>query len=252
MTTRLRQRATAVALARFQSGAQRALLAVADRYNYFLVKGMYHPRSRFRHRVFMEGKPWYVARDLVRYATVELLNREIRENGVDGAVAELGVCRGEFAAILSQHFPDRALYLFDTFEGFDARDVSAEVARGLAGVPYDLPPTTPELVLSGLPHPERAVVRPGWFPESAVGCEAETFCFVSIDVGLYQPTYQGLRWFHPRLCDGGYVLVTDYNNAHCKGVKQAVRQFAHEEGVAYATLPDFGATAVLMKPARQP
>jgi O-methyltransferase len=71
---------------------------------------------------------------------------------------------------------------------------------------------------------------------------------VNVDVGLYQPTYAGLRWFYPRLAAGGYLLVNDYNNAHTKGVRQAVHQFARETEAAYTVLPDYGAHAVFVKP----
>ena len=42
------------------------------------------------------------------------------------ALAELGVYKGNSAKILHIVSPARKLYLFDTFEGFDNRDVSAE------------------------------------------------------------------------------------------------------------------------------
>jgi hypothetical protein len=89
---------------------QRILLVVADRWNYFLVRGMYHPNSRFDHRAFLGGSDWGKSRDMVRFATVDLLRREIAEWGVDGAVAELGVGVGTFAAMLNHYFPERTIY----------------------------------------------------------------------------------------------------------------------------------------------
>src|SRR6188508_837716 len=54
--------------------------------------------------------------DFVRYTTLELCCNEIKSNGVKGNVAELGVYKGEFAKRINQLFPDKKLYLFDTFE----------------------------------------------------------------------------------------------------------------------------------------
>jgi O-methyltransferase len=227
---------------------ERVLLLVADRWDYFLVRGMFHPDSRFDHHVFLDGLNWAKSRDMVRFATVDLLRREITGWGVDGAVAELGVGVGTFAVMLNRYFPDRRIFLFDTFAGFDARDLAAEAARGRPGVPYGVTEVTAEEVRSRLPHPENAEFRVGWFPDSAVDCEGETFCLVNVDVGLYQPTYAGLQWFYPRLAAGGYLLVNDYNNAHTLGVHEAVHQFARETGAAYTVLPDYGAHAVLVKP----
>ena len=49
---------------------------------------------------------------------------EIYLNGISGMVAECGVYKGDFACILARIFPDRKLYLFDTFSGFDKRDIN--------------------------------------------------------------------------------------------------------------------------------
>ena len=141
---------------------QRTLLVVADRWNYFLVRGMYHPNSRFNHRAFLGGSDWGKSRDMVRFATVDLLRREIAEWGVDGAVAELGVGVGTFAAMLNHYFPERTIYLFDTFAGFDARDLAAETTRGRPGVPYGVTEVAVEEVRSRLPYPEKAEFRVGF------------------------------------------------------------------------------------------
>src|SRR5215217_3679490 len=64
--------------------------------------------------------------DYIRLSTLELLSHEIKANNVPGNVAELGVFKGKFARFINQYFPDRSLYLFDTFEGFDQRDGKTE------------------------------------------------------------------------------------------------------------------------------
>ena len=62
--------------------------------------------------------------DYVRLRTLELLCREL--DAVPGAAAELGVYRGGFARCINALLPERELYLFDTFTGFD----EAEAASG--------------------------------------------------------------------------------------------------------------------------
>jgi O-methyltransferase len=61
--------------------------------------------------------------DYIRLSTLELISFEIVKKDLKGNVAELGVYKGKFARYLNHFFPDRKLYLFDTFEGFDNRDV---------------------------------------------------------------------------------------------------------------------------------
>lgn len=67
--------------------------------------------------------------DYVRYRELELLSEMIRMRNVPGAVAEAGVDMGQTSAVLSRLFPDRELFLYDTFEGFPEEAVDIEVSR---------------------------------------------------------------------------------------------------------------------------
>jgi O-methyltransferase len=186
--------------------------------------------------------------DYIRASALELVGREIDEQNVSGAVAELGVFKGEFARILNLVFSGRPLYLFDTFEGFASADVDYDRARNYAAPSAGLfANTSVESVLAAMPFRERCVVKKGWFPASAEDCKNERFCFVSLDADLYTPIYNGLRFFWPRLSDGGYIFVHDYNNREYLGPKEAVRQFCTEQGVGYTPLLDHCGTAVIAK-----
>ena len=61
-----------------------------------------------------------------RLFALELASKEIYKNNVSGDIAECGVYRGWFANHMSRLMPDRKLYLFDTFSGFDKRDIDDE------------------------------------------------------------------------------------------------------------------------------
>jgi O-methyltransferase len=220
---------------------QRGLVLGADRLDYYPVNGMTTPID---HRGFLVDTPWRTATNLVRCAFIELCSREVHRNGVQGDIAEVGVGEGGTASLLNRHFADRKLLLFDTFKGFDARDLSRNQELGLGGDPYPLSPSSAERVLDALPRPEQAEVRPGWFPQSATGLEGRRFALVHIDVGLYQPTHAALSWFSGRVSHGGYILVADYEHITAVGVRRAVRQHAEETGAAYVVLPDHSGTAV--------
>lgn len=158
----------------------------------------------------------------------------VRENGVEGSVAEAGVYRGDFARHLNRHFPDRRLYLFDTFSGFDARD--AEWEERPSRLDADFSAASVERALAGMPHPERCTVRQGYFPETAAGLD-DRFCFVNLDMDLYKPTLEGLRLFHPLLNPGGVILVHDYYNPTFPNVKTAVMEFASGHGLLDRLFP---------------
>ena len=143
-----------------------------------------------------------ITTDPTRVQSLNLLAREIIEREVMGEIAELGVYRGEFARRISSLFPDRRFYLFDTFEGFDSRDLVLSLEQDLKTDFGDFSRVSVRTVLSKIPYPLQCVVKKGYFPESLEGLE-ETFSFVSIDTDLFKPTYEGLRYFYPRLSPGG-------------------------------------------------
>ncbi|MCM1231458.1 MAG: TylF/MycF family methyltransferase [Ruminococcus flavefaciens] len=140
-----------------------------------------------------------------RFNALEASAREIYHNKVDGAVAECGVWRGDFAKRMSRLFPDRKLYLFDTFNGFDSRDIDEmeeEMSKDFRKK-VKLDDTSVELVLSNMAYRNNVVIRKGYFPETAIGLEEEKFAFVSLDTDLYKPIMAGLDFFYPRLAGGG-------------------------------------------------
>lgn len=184
----------------------------------------------------------------LRAAVLRRMVRRVRERGVVGAIAELGTFQGDFAWQLNELFPERALYLFDTFEGFDGRDIAVErQVSASRAAEKDFSDTNVERVLARMPHPERVVVRKGFFPETAQGLE-ETFAVVSMDVDLYAPTLAGLEWFYPRMAPGGVILLHDYNSTQFDGVFKAVEEYEARHGfLPLAPLNDLHGTALILK-----
>lgn len=180
--------------------------------------------------------------DYVRTRTLEAMCRELET--VPGAVAELGVYRGGFAKCINALLPDRMLYLFDTFEGFDETEAKGEAA----GFVQAHRNTGADRVLRLMPHPEKIIIKQGLFPASLDGLE-ERFALVSLDVDLEESTLADLRWFYPRLNPGGYILLHDYNSPLLPGVKKALRRYEDERGQCIPAVPlcDVNGTLVLCK-----
>ena len=183
----------------------------------------------------------------VREQFMENYSEIISYRSLEGNVAEGGVFEGRFSRVLSRIFPDRKLYLFDTFEGFDVRDVtfdqkkeySANIREGMYSSSKSI-----ESIINSLPHPENAICCKGYFPESAEGID-DTFIFVNLDFDLYKPTLEGLRFFWPKLAEGGVLLVHDYFNApgiieedRYLGIRAAVAEFCDETGISYIPIGD--------------
>jgi len=184
--------------------------------------------------------------DYIRLATLELISFEIKRKNLVGNVAELGVYKGKFSKYINQFFPDRKLYLFDTFEGFDQRDVASEKSKNYSSGSQDFSETSVSSVLKQMPFPDHCIPVKGFFPESAKGID-DRFVLVSLDADLYDPIYTGLNFFFPKLVKGGYILIHDFNNDNYKGAREAVEQFCSEQDVNFLPLPDSGGTAIISK-----
>lgn len=184
--------------------------------------------------------------DYIRLATLELIANEIYKKNIPGNVAEVGVYKGKFAKYINQYFSRKKLYLFDTFEGFDEKDKKTEKELGLNEATQDFSNTSVDAVLKLMPFPDQCIIKKGFFPETAADID-DTFVFVSLDTDLYEPIYQGLIYFYPKMQNGGYIFVHDVNNDSYKGAAKAVEQFSSEQNISFLPIPDSCGSVVFIK-----
>lgn len=192
--------------------------------------------------------------DYFRYQMLMLLIEEVKEKSLEGELAELGVYRGEFSKWMNAEFPDKKLFLFDTFESFKDEDVKKE--RSCNFTPDVLIEkyknifrnTNEEFVLSQMKYPANCVIRKGYFPDT-IPDEEITYSLVSLDCDLYSPTLSGLEYFYPRLERGGFIIIHDYNHEdHWLGVKKAVKEYEKKIGhLAKVPLADNCGSLVITK-----
>jgi hypothetical protein len=184
------------------------------------------------------------AGDLPRLYSFILNLKQLLREGITGDFAELGVWRGNSAAVLA-HFGrqnGRRVFLFDTFSGFDQRDLTtADVSRArlFADTSLDRVKAT---VGAG------AEYVPGFFPESVTeDAERARYAFVSLDCDLRAPMAAGLEFFYARMPRGGMLFLHDYSSGHWPGVRDAVDEFCQRSGELVVLLPDKAGTAVIRK-----
>ena len=190
----------------------------------------------------------YKKLDYTRTMTFNLIANEINSNGLAGNVAELGVFQGQFAQLINTAFPQKKIFLFDTFEGFSKKDFTVKDELDvMPSVVDEFQKTSADKVLAIMPHKEKCIIKQGYFPDTAAGCEDEEFCFVSIDADLFKPIYDGLVFFYDRLVKGGYIMIHDYNNSIYKGAKQAVKKFSTERNINFVPIADGWGTAIISK-----
>ena len=188
-----------------------------------------------------QRQPIVFSGDPVRYGCFMLSFQQILDEGIDGAFAECGVWRGDLSRFIRQTMPDRKLYLFDTIEGFDNRDSDTDGdARFRA--------TSAEGVLERIGDTSDVVVRKGFFPETTVGLESETFALAIIDFDKYEPTMAALQFFYPRLTPGGFIFVHDYSNPESNwACSRALDEFLTDRSESPILLPDSWGTALFRK-----
>lgn len=191
----------------------------------------------------------YSQTDYVRIECFKLAAKEILKRNIQGAVAEVGVFRGEFAQYINAAFPERKCYLFDTFGGFDKKEALQELEKKNCTDSFieAYKQTNIGMVVQRMPYFDNVVIKQGYFPESLEGLE-EKFAFVSLDMDFEDSIYEGLKYFYPRLEKGGYIFVHDYNSS-LRGVENAVDRYEADEKVLLAKTPlcDANGTLVITK-----
>jgi len=187
--------------------------------------------------------------EYIRASSLALISKEIYDKNIAGSVAELGVFRGDFAKLINEVFFDRRLFLFDTFEGFDLKELEMEIKNGyLKGKEDNFSDTNVELVLNKMKYKENCIVKKGLFPTSVINEDInDRFAFVSLDADLFEPIYAGLHYFYEKLSKGGYIMVHDYTINRYTGVKTAVRKFSEEKGVGYVPICDSAGSVIITK-----
>ena len=211
---------------------------------------------------FLEDKDF-----LARYATVaSLWEADLRWRvwilthtaagcaSLDGAFAEFGVYRGACAyMVLSGTTPHegRSFYLFDTFEGIPASNLTAaEVDAGFAGRLAD---TSLDEVRSRLEAwSGQLEFVPGDIFKTLPVTETGPIAFAHIDLNAAAPSERALRYTWERLVPSGMVVFDDYGWQEYADQKRLIDEFFAEVRGTVIALPTGQAMAVKPWPGEVP
>ncbi len=173
------------------------------------------------YRRFMDPDNWH---SLDRKYTLDQLLKLALP--LAGDMVECGVYKGMSAYLMCQALQgtDRRVHLFDSFEGLSvpgALDGDYWVLGALS-VPEDALRQT----LAGF---DNYRVYRGWIPQRFSEVAQQRFSFIHIDVDLYRPTLDSLKFLYPLTVSGGIILMDDYGFITCPGAKRAADEFfAHK------------------------
>jgi hypothetical protein len=194
---------------------------------------------------FAYGNQQNNAGDLPRYYFFRLVFDQLQKEGIRGDVAELGVYRGNTAALMAE-FARRLnvnVYLLDTFEGFSADDLVNLDAKQ----PMQFADTSLDAVGSLVGERNVKFIR-GHFPDTETQIPSDAlFSLVHLDCDLGEPFLAGLRFFYPRMIPGGFLVMHDYSNLYWKGAEQAIDTFFADKVEKVIPIPDKSGTAVIRK-----
>lgn len=175
---------------------------------------------------------------LIRFSEINRMNTDRRwmlyqlmrlvEN-VPGDTAECGVYNGAGSYLICKVNQENRLfkrthYLFDSFEGL-SKPLENDGNYWKEG---DLSCSI-DFINKTLSEFSNISIHKGWIPQRFEDIKNNKFCFVHIDVDLYDPTLDSIEFFYPRMHEGGIIVCDDYEFKTCPGATEAIDQFLQDK-----------------------
>ncbi len=164
----------------------------------------------------------------LRYFGIEQAVRAVAD--VPGDACEIGCLSGHSAWLAADAFRRLSktvtFHLCDSFEGlseYTDKDRNERGAMpGFASADFKYPE---DQVLENLSEFDFIKTHKGWIPEPFKDLQNATFCYAHIDVDLYEPTRDSIRFIWERLSPRGVVLFDDYGTLLFPGARVAINEF---------------------------
>lgn len=150
--------------------------------------------------------------DADRLITIAAHLRHTVDDGVEGAVVEVGCYRGAMAlwmrAVLDEmNDTGRPIHVYDSFAGLPPpgdQDSDHLTAGELASTPEDV------AAVHSAWDKRSPVIHPGWFADTLPRELPEAIAFGYLDGDFYDSIHVSLAHCVPRLSRGGALIVDDY------------------------------------------
>jgi len=159
---------------------------------------------------------------------------------LEGSIVECGVLRGfssYLLILLNQQIKLRTLeksfYLIDSFEGLSEilpqdKPTEANTYQHKRG---DLKAIF-ENVKDLFSNFKNVKILKGWIPQVFSSIDSsEKYCFVHLDVDLYQPTTDSLDYFFDKVISGGIIITDDYSSEFFPGTRKAWNDFVKNRNI---------------------
>ena len=149
---------------------------------------------------------------------------------VPGDVVEFGCYMGDTSvkmAEVMQDWPEKWLWLYDSFEGLPEKTAEDKSGDGWAFRPGELKANAVSVASKfkklSLPEP---VIMKAWFNELDANDDLPSqISFALLDGDYYESIKTSLNLVAPKLNQGGKIVVHDYRNSALPGSARAVNEF---------------------------
>lgn len=154
-----------------------------------------------------------------------------------GAAAEAGCYVGVSAWFMANELDGCDFHLFDSFEGLSEPGVEDQSPEGVSQWERGHFSGSEIAIRKNLSEFKGIQFHKGWIPERFPDVASEKFKIVHIDVDLYEPTFESIRFFYPRMTIGGIMVFDDYGFENCLGAYRAVNEFFEDKSERIIHLP---------------
>lgn len=176
-----------------------------------------------------------------RYNTYQLF-RAVEH--LPGFMAECGCYRGLTGYMLCHAMKKRDAafdgtgYLcIDSFEGLSTPSAEDAISSADYGIPGEqtgqagMFAASLEEVKAALHEFPGITFCRGWIPQCFSLLPEQRYKFVHLDLDLYEPTCNALRYFYPRMVAGGVLVIDEYGLPRWPGAQQATDEFCAAQGI---------------------
>lgn len=181
---------------------------------------------------FLETHSQVGGRTLLHMGKCYMLHSLVRHVApVPGDAVECGVYRGGSAYLIATILDKRKkrLHLLDTFRGLPPGDPNKD-NRYINGGEFS--ETSLREVQKFMEPFGNVSYHPGLIPGTFRSLENGFFSFVHIDLDIYQPILDSLKFFYPRMSKAGVIVLDDYGSEECRGAYLAVEEFCSSIGTS--------------------
>lgn len=177
----------------------------------------------------------------IRWRCYTLMKCAERARDVEGDFVECGVDRGGTAMCVVDYigreaFTDRLFYLFDTYEGVVAEQMTSE-ETGLSKLPETRYPDVYEHVVKTYSDMPFAKVVRGRVPDTLSEFKPGPVAYLHIDMNVAMPECAALEFYWPHLSKGAPVIFDDYGFPYHSTQKTELDALAAKLGTSIMMLP---------------